>query len=342
MMRAVPIELPQRYLVAITDLAVRLLDSRKPRTELGALARDLYLGFYDTCTNHGLDRVLVDLERSFPPLDASDRAALADHPPLLAALVAKLEAIDLDGGSPRNAKPRQLADCVVGALDLALVEDAAPLISLGVEVRTHMAAAIGRVISLELGGPKLRDAVIAEARTRCEPQFAGAFDKLTAQLDEHALKLLRLPKVPIDALHATQRVLAEARAAVIDRVGSVAIDRAKDALAQADPESAARIDAPVTLRATPREVALVRAHAGKSPDDIARAMADGVADLLPIAWRAADQVVHPYSTTRTFAVGDLIEHPKFGRGSVVGGIGKNIEVEFPDGKRNLVHVPPRR
>ena len=336
------IEFPQRYLVALTELAVRLVDSRKPGTELGALARDLYTGFFDVCANNGLDRVLADLEHAFPPLDAADRFALADQPTLAAALVGKLETIDLDGGGPRNAKPRQLADCLVAALELALVEDASPRVSLSIAVRTEVAGAVARVIDGELGGPKLREAVIAEARTRCEPRFAGAFEKLSVQLDEYGLKLVKLPKVPIDALHAIQHVLAEARAAVIDRVGNIAIDRAKDVFARADAESAARVDAPVTLRVTPREVALARARGGKSAADIARALADGVAELVPVAWRAAEQVVHAYATTRTFAIGDLIEHPKFGRGSVVGSVGKNIEVEFADGKRNLAHVPPRR
>ena len=51
--------------------------------------------------------------------------------------------------------------------------------------------------------------------------------------------------------------------------------------------------------------------------------------------------MHPYSATRTFAVGDLIEHPKFGRGAVVSRLARRIDVEFADGKHTLVHVAPR-
>jgi hypothetical protein len=51
--------------------------------------------------------------------------------------------------------------------------------------------------------------------------------------------------------------------------------------------------------------------------------------------------VHPYAASRTFAVGDVIEHPKFGRGTVVSRVAQRIEVEFPDGKHTLAHVAPR-
>jgi hypothetical protein len=47
----------------------------------------------------------------------------------------------------------------------------------------------------------------------------------------------------------------------------------------------------------------------------------------------------PYSASQKFAMGDTIEHVKFGSGSVirVGGDGK-IDVRFPDGTRTLVHA----
>jgi hypothetical protein len=321
------IDFPQRHLSALSDVATRLLDSRKPKTDLHPLARELYAGFCDVCARYGLDRALAEL---------------GDSDAMVAALVGKLDAIDLDGGGPRNAKPRQLVDCVIAGLGLALVDDPAPPISLGADVRAELAAAIARVVDGELAGTKLRDAVIAGARARCEEHYLGSFTKLTAKLDDHGLKLLGLPKVPIDALHAVQRMLSDARAAVVDRVGRVAIDRAKELLARADAATAARIDQPVTLRATPREVAIARAQAGATPADIARALLDGLSDVIPIAWRAAEQVVHPYAASKTFAVGDAIEHPKFGRGSVVASVARSIEVEFADGKRTLVHVPPRR
>ena len=328
------VDFSQRHLAALTDVATRLVDSRKPKSDLHVLARELYIGFYDVCVRCGLDRVLADLE-------ATDRLVLADDEPRASALVAKIQAIDLDGGGPRNVKPRQLAECVVAALELNLVEDA-PAISIGADVRAELVAAITRVVDGELAGPKLREAVIAEARTRCEERYLGAFTKLTAQLDDHGLKLLALPKVPIDALHAVQHGLSDARDAVIDRVGRVAIDRAKELLARGDATAAERIDQPITLRATPREVAIARAQAGTSPGDIARALVDALSDLVPIAWRAAEQVAQAYGASKTFAIGDVIDHPKFGRGSVVASLAKNIEVEFADGKRMLAHVPPRR
>ena len=49
-----------------------------------------------------------------------------------------------------------------------------------------------------------------------------------------------------------------------------------------------------------------------------------------------------YGASQTFAIGELIAHPKFGCGTVVASISNRIEVEFPDGKRTLVHVPPKR
>jgi hypothetical protein len=51
--------------------------------------------------------------------------------------------------------------------------------------------------------------------------------------------------------------------------------------------------------------------------------------------------VHAYSATRTFAVGDVISHPKFGQGTVVSRLAQRIDVEFADGKHTLVHVAPR-
>ncbi len=38
------------------------------------------------------------------------------------------------------------------------------------------------------------------------------------------------------------------------------------------------------------------------------------------------------------SVGDLIEHPKFGRGAVVSIANQRMEVEFADGKHTLVHA----
>lgn len=52
----------------------------------------------------------------------------------------------------------------------------------------------------------------------------------------------------------------------------------------------------------------------------------------------AKEAAKPYSASAKFALGDTVEHVKFGTGSVirVGGDGK-IDVRFPDGTRTLVH-----
>src|SRR4051812_29481275 len=124
MMRAMSAtEFPRPYLGTLGELGLRLLDSRKVGTPSEAFARELLAGFFDTCMRSGLDRVLDQLAQAFPPLDLTDRTSLADHPSLLPALVAQLDAIDLDGGGPRNAKPRQLADALVAVLGLTLTDE---------------------------------------------------------------------------------------------------------------------------------------------------------------------------------------------------------------------------
>lgn len=48
--------------------------------------------------------------------------------------------------------------------------------------------------------------------------------------------------------------------------------------------------------------------------------------------------IRRYAISATFAVGDTIEHPKFGAGVVIGAIDGKIAVEFDDGRRRaLVH-----
>ena len=71
-------------------------------------------------------------------------------------------------------------------------------------------------------------------------------------------------------------------------------------------------------------------------------MLESLTELLRLTWRAVEQQAVPYGASKTFAVGDLIEHPKFGRGSVVSLSAQRIEVEFADGKHTLVHVPARK
>jgi hypothetical protein len=340
-----PVDFPRRRIAALQDHAARLHESRKPGTSLASLARDLLLVFFDVCAHAGLDRVLAELAQTFPPLDVTDRSGLATHEAVLPAVIAQLETIDLDGGGPRGAKPRQIADCVVAALGLTPVDEPDRTITLDDAVRVDVTGALAAVIDVELAAPKLRADIIADARERCDARHHASFDRLAAQLDERGMQLVKQPKVPIDALHAAQHALFEARNAVIARAAGAALDRARDVLARAHAEADARIDQPITLRTTPREVAILRAcdaRVSKTPARVLQSLLDSLTDLLQIAWRAPPEVALPYSASRTFVVGDVIEHPKFGRGKVISSALKRIDVEFADGMLTLVHAPPSK
>ena len=52
--------------------------------------------------------------------------------------------------------------------------------------------------------------------------------------------------------------------------------------------------------------------------------------------KAEDSFV-PFAMARRYAKGDLITHPKFGRGLVLGVEPQRIEVLFQDGKKKLGH-----
>ncbi len=338
-------DLPTSLFVALQGRAVRLLDRRKAGTDLRSLARELLVEVFDLCMHSGHDKLLDELARAFPPIDVADRTGLADHETLSAALVEQLGTIDLDGGGPRNARPRQLADCVVAALGLTIVNEPDRSILLGDDIRVEVVAVVTSVVDAELAAPKIREDIIAEARARCDQEFHSAFAKIAAQLDDRGWQVLRQPKLPIHAVHAVQQALFEGRNAVVARVVGAAIDRAKGVLAGADPDAAARIDLPITLRATPRDVVISRAwdsRVGKTATTVVPLIVDSLTELLRIRWRPPEKPVHPYAATGTFAVGDLIDHPKFGRGAVVSCLARRIDVEFADGMHTLVHVPPRR
>jgi hypothetical protein len=334
----------------LRETAARLFESRRGGTDLKVLARDLLVGFHDVCTFGGLDGVLAELGGALASIDVADRGALADHEPVFAALVARLRTVDLDpnSGGPRNAKPGQLADSVVAVLDLTVVETPDDSISLGDDVRVAVAGALASVVDVEMAAPAMRDAIIADARARCEESFHAAFDKVAAALDERALQQVKQPKVPVHALHAVQRALSEARDAFVARVAKAAIDRAVAALERAGgpaTEVAARIGRPVTFRVTVRDVATLRAsdsRVARTPSAQVRSLLDSLTTLARISWRVAEKPVRPYAASQTFAVGDVIDHPKFGRGSVVSCLMQRIDVEFADGKHTLMHVPPRR
>ena len=75
------IEFPKRHLAVLQELASSVLDSRAIDCDSETLARDLLAGFYDFCLRWGLDRVLAELEQTFPPIDLTDRRlTLAEHP----------------------------------------------------------------------------------------------------------------------------------------------------------------------------------------------------------------------------------------------------------------------
>ena len=209
--------------------------------------------------------MLVELEQAVPELDITDRSSLADHASVTSALVTQLGAADLDGGGPRNVRPVQLADALTAALGLTIVDEADRTIALDGAVRGEVVAALASVIDVELALPRLRDSIVAKGRELCEERHHVVFDKIATQLDERGTRMLKQPKVPLDASQAVQRVLVEARNAVIGGAARTAIDRAKQVIERASAEGAARIDQPVTHRLTPREVAIARACDDRLP-----------------------------------------------------------------------------
>jgi hypothetical protein len=313
----------------LLELGTRLLETRKPKTELEPAARELLQGFVDVCMRTGLDVLVNDdlVETNVP------------------ALVAQLKAADIDGGGPRNAKPRQVADAILGALGLTLGEtEGRPPITLDDSVRTAVVAAISSVVEGELVAPVMREKIIADARRKCPEQYFTAFQKMAAELDERGVRLMRQLKLPIDAVQAVQHTLTEARDRFFDRIGRAAIDRAKDVLGKTNADAAARIDEPVTLKLTPRDVAIRRAQdprLQKNAPAVIEALLGGLCQAAQLVWSAPQKVARPYSAVQTFAVGETIAHPKFGEGTVTGVVRNKIDVEFESGKVTLVHAPPK-
>ena len=158
-----------------------------------------------------------------------------------AALVAQLDAADLDGGGPRNAGPGKVADCVLAALGLTLVDEPDRTIAIDGAVRAAIAAADHARSSSP--SSHRRRCARRSSRTpaaRCDEHHRAAFEKIVAQLDERGLRMTKQPKVPLDASQAMQRLLTAAREAVLGHAVTGAVDRAKAELAAVDAAAAAR------------------------------------------------------------------------------------------------------
>ncbi|CAN5822862.1 hypothetical protein BH11MYX2_BH11MYX2_26300 [soil metagenome] len=317
-----PIPFPRSRIAQLTDYTVRLLEHRKSGTDLAMLGRSLLDAFTDLSNRAGQDHALLEL----------------DEEAVLAELVKRLGGAGLDGGGPRGVRPQQCVDCVVGALGLELSDAEVARTELGEDVRSEVLRAITAVVEPDFTLPRLRDKIVADAHARVGEAHQAIFDKLAKDLDERGMRFLRTPRVPLDSLQAANRALADARAMLITRVSETALDRAKAVIARADESAAARIDQPVTAKLTPRDIAIasvIDARVEKTASAIANALLSVVTDLALLAWRAAEKTVRPYAASQNYGVDELVEHPKFWRGTVVKSDGARLEIEFSDGKKTL-------
>ena len=71
------------------------------------------------------------------------------------------------------------------------------------------------------------------------------------------------------------------------------------------------------------------------PDARAERAVEWMEEELRIRWIAPPRDERPYSKTDTYEVGDVIEHPRFGRGVVKARTDTAIDVDFGDGTRKL-------
>lgn len=322
------------HLVPLQELAARILETRAIEGDPSQLARELMVGFHELCLRLGLDGVLAELE-------LTDDADATEHPEIREALAARIgDKAQFDPRGPRNAKPKQLADAVISALGLEVADAEDRTITLDDDARRGFASALLQVLEVELATPKIREDIIRRGRQACEERYLSAYDKITAQLDERGMRMVRQPKVALDAVQVIQQLLFDARFAAIEHGAQLAIDRAKPVLANSSQEAADRLEQPISLKLTPRQVAIRRvadARTSKVPQAVAQGLFDALTELMHLAWRSQERPVREYAASATFAVGELVEHPKFGRGSVLTVAIQRIEVEFPDGKFTLVH-----
>ncbi len=296
-----------------------MLESRGAGVENGTLARELLAGFYETCIRSGLDGVLTEIEQAFAPLVVADELALADDPRLHGDLTARLgNKAEFDARGPRNAKPKQLADILIAVLALTPSDPPDRAVTLSNELRGEVVKALASVIDVQLGVPQIRESIITAARGQCEEHYHKSFDKIVAQLDERGMRAPQPLKIPL-----------------------AAIDRAKQVLAKAEPEAAERFDQPITHKLTPRQVAVQRvtdARAPKSPEPVVQSLLQTLTELSDLSWQIREEPAQPYSVSTTYAVGDVIDHPKFGRGTVKAIAIQRVDVQFADGVMTLVHA----
>jgi hypothetical protein len=335
------IRFPRRHLPPLLALASQVLERHGGGGAPATLARDLLGGFYDVCMRAGQDGVLVELAKAFAPLEIADGSGLREHPRLHSALTAMVsDRARFAPGGPRNAMPAKLTDCLIAALTLELHDEPARSVTLSDELQRETATALTEVVNAELGAGQLRAVVAADGRSRVDQQHHGAFDRMVAQLDPRSARIPAQPKVPLHVVQAVQLAVLAARTALLARVANGAIDRAKAVLERGTPETAARIDQPVSHVVTPRDLAVRRVTELQipAPDQVVRVLLTSLTEALELVWTAPTQIARPYGVSQTYAVGELIEHPTFGRGTVKVVTVKNVEVEFPDGPHTLVHA----
>jgi hypothetical protein len=335
------IRFPRRHLPSLLALASQVLERHGGSGAPATLARELLAGFFDVCTRVGQDGVLVEVAQAFAPLDIADASGLREAPKLNSALTAMIgDRARFAPGGPRNAMPAKLTDCLIAALTLDVQDVPGRSVTLSDALQRETAAALAGVVDAALGAGQLRAVVVADGRSRVDQQFHSAFDRMAAQLDPRSARIPAQPKVPLHVVQAVQLAVLAARTALLEKVANAAIDKVKAVLEPGHAETAARIDEPVTHVLTPRDLAVRRVTELQIPaaDTVAKVLLTSLTETLELVWTAPTAVARPYGVSQTYAVGELIEHPTFGRGTVKVVTVKNVEVEFPDGPHTLVHA----
>jgi hypothetical protein len=331
---------PRHHVPALHEVAARVLERRGDAAKPDTLAYDLLHELFEACMRTGLDGLIAELEGALS-LSIDDGSALAEESRLRADLAARLgDRNAYNPRGPRAAKPRQLADCLLATLGITVMDVPGRELELADDVRRAMVAAIDGVVEPQLAGPRLRAAITALARELCEPDYLDAFDRIADELGDRLAVPAHL-KLPIAAVRAIQRKLTDAREEVLASTANEAIDRAKDVIGASSQEAAARIDLPITLRLTPRDVAVRRMCDPRllpTPEVLSRTLVDALVEYVGIGWGPPIATARAYRASDTYAIGDHIDHPKFGRGIVQAVSAQRIEVEFPDGWHTLIHA----